>query len=95
MRVSPDRSSKVLSEEGFAVKHAADGERGPGGRCGAGEWDLFILDWWLPIDFTPSLAGVFQNRCYRKTARIELVREAETAQSGSVRHAAVDQTEAR
>ena len=47
-----------LSEEGFAIKHADGRRRGPGGAAGR-RMDLFILDWWLPVDFTPSLARVF------------------------------------
>ncbi len=36
-----------LREEGFAVEHAADGERRL--ACAAGrDWDLVVLDWWLP-----------------------------------------------
>ena len=36
-----------LREEGYAVEHAADG----GDRLEllrSGEWDLVLLDWWLP-----------------------------------------------
>jgi two-component system, OmpR family, copper resistance phosphate regulon response regulator CusR len=36
-----------LSDEGFIVAHAADGHA----VCEAlraGEWELLILDWWLP-----------------------------------------------
>jgi DNA-binding response OmpR family regulator len=36
-----------LSEEGFAVAHAADGDTALE-ALRAGEWDLVILDWWLP-----------------------------------------------
>src|SRR3954471_3494989 len=36
-----------LSDEGFAVAHAADGDAAQV-ALRAGEWDLVILDWWLP-----------------------------------------------
>jgi DNA-binding response OmpR family regulator len=36
-----------LSEEGFRVSHAADGEAARA-ALRAGGWDLVILDWWLP-----------------------------------------------
>ena len=36
-----------LREEGFAVEHAADGERA-WEALQAGGWDLVVLDWWLP-----------------------------------------------
>src|SRR5437879_2402079 len=36
-----------LSDEGFAVAHAADGDAALE-ALRAGEWDLVILDWWLP-----------------------------------------------
>ncbi len=36
-----------LSDEGFAVGHAADGDSA-GEMIRAGDWDLIILDWWLP-----------------------------------------------
>jgi DNA-binding response OmpR family regulator len=36
-----------LSDEGFAVKHAADGNTALE-ALRAAEWDLVILDWWLP-----------------------------------------------
>ena len=36
-----------LSEEGFVVVHAPNGERG-GEALRLGGWDLAILDWWLP-----------------------------------------------
>jgi two-component system, OmpR family, copper resistance phosphate regulon response regulator CusR len=36
-----------LSDEGFAVAHAADGDAARE-ALRAGEWDLVILDWWLP-----------------------------------------------
>jgi DNA-binding response OmpR family regulator len=36
-----------LSDEGFIVAHAADGEAASQ-ALRAGEWDLLILDWWLP-----------------------------------------------
>lgn len=36
-----------LSEEGFAVAHAADGDAALE-ALRASEWDLVILDWWLP-----------------------------------------------
>ena len=36
-----------LREEGFAVEHAGDGDEG-WHRLQSGEWDLVLLDWWLP-----------------------------------------------
>ncbi len=36
-----------LREEGFTVEHAADGDLG-WGAMRSGEWDLIVLDWWLP-----------------------------------------------
>ena len=36
-----------LSDEGFAVAHAADGDAARE-ALRAGDWDLVILDWWLP-----------------------------------------------
>jgi DNA-binding response OmpR family regulator len=36
-----------LSDEGFTVAHAADGHAARE-ALGADEWDLVILDWWLP-----------------------------------------------
>jgi DNA-binding response OmpR family regulator len=36
-----------LSEEGFSVGHAPDGERARQALLD-GRWDLIILDWWLP-----------------------------------------------
>src|SRR5438270_1803038 len=36
-----------LREEGFTVEHAADGEAG-WHALRSGEWDVVLLDWWLP-----------------------------------------------
>jgi DNA-binding response OmpR family regulator len=36
-----------LSDEGFTVAHAADGDEARE-ALRAGDWDLVILDWWLP-----------------------------------------------
>src|SRR5438270_8051130 len=36
-----------LREEGFAVEHAADGDDALHALRGS-EWDLVVLDWWLP-----------------------------------------------
>ena len=36
-----------LREEGFTVEHAADGIDGDH-RLKTGDWDLVLLDWWLP-----------------------------------------------
>src|SRR4051794_10442723 len=36
-----------LREEGFAVEHAADGEHA-WDALQVGDWDLVVLDWWLP-----------------------------------------------
>src|SRR5919107_5068779 len=46
-----------LSDEGFAVTHAADGHAAREALW-ADEWDLVILDWWLPgPDGLEVLAG--------------------------------------
>jgi DNA-binding response OmpR family regulator len=46
-----------LSDEGFDVMHAADGQAARE-ALRAGEWDLVILDWWLPgPDGLEILAG--------------------------------------
>jgi two-component system copper resistance phosphate regulon response regulator CusR len=42
-----DSLIRGLSEEGFEVAHAADGEAARS-ALEAGTWDLVILDWWLP-----------------------------------------------
>ncbi len=36
-----------LREEGFTVEHAADGIDGDH-RLKTGDWDIILLDWWLP-----------------------------------------------
>jgi DNA-binding response OmpR family regulator len=36
-----------LSDEGFTVTHAANGDEARE-ALRAGDWDLVILDWWLP-----------------------------------------------
>jgi two-component system copper resistance phosphate regulon response regulator CusR len=36
-----------LREEGFTVEHASDGNDG-WHACRTAEWDLIMLDWWLP-----------------------------------------------
>lgn len=38
---------KGLREEGFVVEHATDGVAG-GAALRSGNWDLVLLDWWLP-----------------------------------------------
>ncbi len=46
-----------LSDEGFTVAHAADGLAALG-SLRAAEWDLVILDWWLPgLDGLEVLGG--------------------------------------
>ena len=52
-----------LREEGFAVEHAADGKRG-WEAMRAEDWDLIILDWWLPDE-----DGLDVVRRYRESAR--------------------------
>lgn len=37
-----------LREEGFTVEHAADGTAGGHALERGGEWDVVVLDWWLP-----------------------------------------------
>ena len=47
-RVAAARSIvEGLSDEGFTVAHAADGDAARE-ALRAGNWDLVILDWWLP-----------------------------------------------
>src|SRR5262245_46562460 len=38
-----------LREEGFGAVRAADGERA-WELLQLGEWDLVVLDWWLPVE---------------------------------------------
>jgi DNA-binding response OmpR family regulator len=46
-----------LSDEGFSVAHVADGDAAKEALC-TGEWDLVVLDWWLPgADGLEVLAG--------------------------------------
>src|SRR4051795_658977 len=42
-----DFIGRGLREEGFAVEHAADGQQASVAMQG-GDWDLIVLDWWLP-----------------------------------------------
>jgi two-component system copper resistance phosphate regulon response regulator CusR len=49
-----------LSDEGFTVAHAGDGEAARA-ALRAGDWDLVILDWWLP---GPDGLGVLKS--YRR-----------------------------
>lgn len=52
-----------LTEEGFAVEHAADGRAGAA-ALQQGPWDLVLLDWWLPGEDGVQLLRKFrrQNR---------------------------------
>src|SRR5258708_558050 len=50
-----------LREEGFTVEHAADGEAGLN-ALQYGEWDVALLDWWLPI-----IDGLSVLKRYRTT----------------------------
>jgi two-component system copper resistance phosphate regulon response regulator CusR len=49
-----------LREEGFTVEHASDGNDG-WHACRTAEWDLIMLDWWLP-----GLDGLSLLRGYRE-----------------------------
>jgi two-component system copper resistance phosphate regulon response regulator CusR len=49
-----------LREEGFTVEHASDGNDG-WHACRTAEWDLIMLDWWLP-----GRDGVSLLRGYRE-----------------------------
>ena len=51
-----------LREEGYVVEHAADGGAA-WAMLRSGEWDLVILDWWLPDqDGLTLLAAVSPGR---------------------------------
>jgi two-component system copper resistance phosphate regulon response regulator CusR len=50
-----------LSDEGFAVAHAADGEAALE-ALRAGNWDLVILDWWLPGQDGLEVLGDYRRR---------------------------------
>src|SRR6516165_3509509 len=52
-----------LREEGFTVEHVADGELA-GCALSTGEWDLVLLDWWLP-----GMDGLALLRRFRQTNR--------------------------
>jgi two-component system copper resistance phosphate regulon response regulator CusR len=49
-----------LREEGFTVEHAADGDAG-WHALHTGQWDLVVLDWWLP-----GVDGLTLLRRYRQ-----------------------------
>jgi two-component system copper resistance phosphate regulon response regulator CusR len=49
-----------LREEGYAVEHAADGGKA-WQLLRSGEWDLIILDWWLPDQDGLSLLQRFRQ----------------------------------
>lgn len=50
-----------LREEGFTVEHAADGQAG-WHALQSGDWDLVILDWWLPAQDGLSILRRFRER---------------------------------
>lgn len=50
-----------LSEEGYRVEHAADGLAG-WRSLQAGEWDLVLLDWWLPGEDGLQLLQRFREK---------------------------------
>jgi DNA-binding response OmpR family regulator len=50
-----------LTEEGYQVEHAADG-RAAWLRLTAGEWDLILLDGWLPVEDGLSLLKRFRQK---------------------------------
>jgi two-component system copper resistance phosphate regulon response regulator CusR len=49
-----------LREEGYAVEHAADGTRA-WSALRSGEWDLVVLDWWLPDEDGLTLLQRFRQ----------------------------------
>jgi two-component system copper resistance phosphate regulon response regulator CusR len=49
-----------LREEGYAVEHAADGGAG-WAALRSGEWDLVLLDWWLPVEDGLTLLQRFRR----------------------------------
>lgn len=49
-----------LREEGFTVEHAADGDLG-WAAMRSGEWDLIVLDWWLPGEEGLSLVKRYRG----------------------------------
>ncbi|QVL30044.1 response regulator transcription factor [Telmatocola sphagniphila] len=54
-----DYLTRGLKEEGFTVEHAADGETGSK-LLAKGNWDVVILDWWLPGQDGLSLLKKFR-----------------------------------
>jgi two-component system copper resistance phosphate regulon response regulator CusR len=52
-----------LREEGFTVEHAADGESA-WHALGTCDWDVVLLDWWLP-----AIDGLTLLRRYRQAGR--------------------------
>lgn len=49
-----------LREEGFTVEHAADGDLG-WAAMRSGEWDLIVMDWWLPGEEGLSLVKRYRG----------------------------------
>ncbi len=49
-----------LREEGFTVEHAGDGDLG-WSAMRSGEWDLIVLDWWLPGEEGLSLVKRYRG----------------------------------
>lgn len=49
-----------LREEGFTVEHAADGDLG-WAAMRSGDWDLIVLDWWLPGEEGLSLVKRYRG----------------------------------
>ena len=43
-----DFVTRGLREEGFTVEHASDGDSAWAALRAGGDWDLVLLDWWLP-----------------------------------------------
>jgi DNA-binding response OmpR family regulator len=50
-----------LTEEGYRVQHAADGETGRH-ALESGTWDIVLLDWWLPGQDGIELLRTFRKR---------------------------------
>ena len=64
-----------LTEEGYRIEHAADGPTG-WIAMQQGEWDLIILDWWLPGEDGIQLVRRFRQRDRRTPVLFLTARDA-------------------